>query len=142
MLLHTGGRAGAMGKVDVAPASRQEETLACLRGQDLAGRFHAWRGRSGQRYLTTVYDIDRGDPAAGLPDLGPAVLMAVVRRQTGTRAIEAAVVVERGSDWTGAVRRLQHRADEWHVHLLAEDRTARLAACDDLHGAPGLAIVA
>ena len=147
MLLQVDDRAGSTFKAGSTsgaggPVRNREAALACLLGQDLAGRFHAWCGRSGRRYLTTIYDIDRSDPAANLPDLGPAVLMAVTRDQTGTRAIAAAAVVERGSDWTGAVARLQDRADEWHVHLLAEDRSARVAARDDLYGAPELAIVA
>lgn len=125
---------------------RREEPLACLRDQAIAGRFHAWHGRSGRRYLATVYVIDHACPTAGLPDLGPAVLMAV-SRQGGLRTVTSVVAVERGSEWARAVARLHGGADEWHVHLLAPDRAARAAALADLHivadfAMPELAIVA
>ncbi len=120
---------------------RREEPLACLREQAIAGRFHAWHGRSSRRYLATIYHIDHEDPAACLPDLGPAVLLAVSRR-AGARTIVGSMAVERGSDWAQAVARLHGRADEWHVHLLAPDRAARAAVLADLHGGADLAIVA
>ena len=122
-------------------SQRRERSLACLSGEAFAARFHAWRGVTGTRYLTTVYEVDRRDPGGGLPDLGPAVLLAVVRRLSG-RVIVAAAAVERGSDWSRAVACLHGRADEWHVHLLAEGRAARAAALADLQPAPALAVVA
>ena len=121
--------------------SCREEPLACLRDQAITGRFHAWHGRSGRRYLATVYPIDHNEPAASLPDLGPAVLMAVSHGHSG-RAITGALVIERSSEWIRAVARLHARADEWHVHLLAADRAARTAVLADLRALPDLAIVA
>ena len=109
----------------------REHPLACLREGVMASRFHAWHGRSGERYLATVYPIDPNDPADCLPDLGPAVLLAVARRGTA-RVIVDALVVERGSDWTRAVTWMHPDADEWHVHLLAADRSARNAVLADL----------
>lgn len=67
--------------------------------------------------------------------------MAVSHGHRG-RAIIGALVIERASDWARAVARLHARADEWHVHLLADDRTARAAVLADLQAMPDLAIVA
>ena len=57
-----GGRAG--------PASAP---LAALAGGALAHRFHAWRGRSGRRYIFSVYALGE------CPDYAGAVIAAVAR---------------------------------------------------------------
>jgi hypothetical protein len=119
----------------------REAPLACLRGDAMTARFHRWHGRSGARYVATVYPIDHRDPMAGLPDLGPAVLIAVARHGA-VRDMVGLVAIERDSDWAKAVARLHPGADEWHVHLLARDRSARAAALADLGFSQRLAIVA
>ena len=128
-----GASPGAMG--------RREAPLACLLGDSMAARFHRWHGQSGARYVATVYTIDHRDPMAGLPDLGPAVLIAVARRGA-LRDMVGLVAVERESDWAKAVARLHPGADEWHVHLLGQDRSARAAVLADLGFSQRLAIVA
>lgn len=91
-------------------------------------RFTAWRGRSGRRYVASVFAI--GDAhALGFTD---AVLLAVsgdrhilAARDSGPFGIEAAL-----TRWQQAVA--QAGASEIHVHLLAEDGISRRAALLDL----------
>lgn len=91
-------------------------------------RFTAWRGRSGRRYVASVFQVG-DDHALGFTD---AVLLAVApdrsiiaARDSGPFGIEAAL-----TRWRGAVR--QAGACEIHVHLLAEDGISRRAALLDL----------
>jgi hypothetical protein len=119
------------------PSSRppSEARLACLGNEAIGARFHAWRGLSGRRYVVSVFPIDHAAPAAGLPDLGPAVLIAVAR-QDDRRVKTSARSLERPRDWRGAAEALHADADEWHVHLLAESPAARMAVLADILAAP------
>ena len=120
---------------------RRERPLACLQGDVMTARVHAWHGRSGRRYLVTVYPVDHDDPAVALPDLGQAVLIAVARHGAA-RVPLGMVAIERASDWSRAVTRLHAGVDEWHVHLLASDRAARGAVLADLGAEQRIADVA
>lgn len=91
-------------------------------------RFTAWRGRSGRRYIASVFPITDAT-ALGYAD---AVLMAVsadrrilAARDSGPFGLEGALL-----RWRDAVR--EAGAVELHLHLLAEDETARDAALRDL----------
>ena len=91
-------------------------------------RFTAWRGRSGRRYVASIFAIGDGH-ALGFTD---AVLLAVsadrrilAARDSGPFGIEAAL-----TRWQQAVA--QAGASEIHVHLLAEDGITRRAALLDL----------
>lgn len=91
-------------------------------------RFTAWRGRSGRRYVASVFAIQDGH-ALGFTD---AVLLAVspdrkivAARDSGPFGIDAAL-----TRWRDAVA--MAGASEIHVHLLAEDSTGRRAALCDL----------
>jgi len=91
-------------------------------------RFTAWRGRSGRRYVASVFAIDDSH-ALGFTD---AVLLAispdrrvVAARDSGPFGIEAAL-----GRWQRAVAAAG--AAEIHVHLLAEDGLSRRAALLDL----------
>jgi hypothetical protein len=91
-------------------------------------RFTAWRGRSGRRYVASVFSVS-DDHALGFSD---AVLLAVspqreilAARDSGPFGIEAAL-----TRWRQAVRAAG--ACEIHVHLLAEDGISRRAALLDL----------
>lgn len=91
-------------------------------------RFTAWRGRSGQRYVASVFPV-ADDHALSFTD---AVLLAVSQdrrilaaRDSGVFGIEAAL-----TRWRNAV--LAAGAHEIHVHLLAEDGISRRAALLDL----------
>ncbi|WP_439496213.1 hypothetical protein [Bosea sp. (in: a-proteobacteria)] len=113
---------------DAAPA-----TAACempLRSGAGLGerRFTAWRGRSGRRYVASVFTIT-DEHALGFTD---AVLLAVssdrriiAARDSGPFGVEAAL-----GRWRRAVALAG--ASEIHVHLLAEDGMTRRAALLDL----------
>ncbi len=91
-------------------------------------RFTAWRGRSGRRYVASIFPV--GDAhALGFTD---AVLLAVsadrrilAARDSGPFGVEAAL-----TRWQRAVEAAG--ATEIHVHLLAEDGVSRRAALLDL----------
>ncbi len=91
-------------------------------------RFTAWRGRSGRRYVATIFAV-ADDHALGFTD---AVLLAVsaerhviAARDSGPFGVESALM-----RWRGAV--MDAGASEIHVHLLAEDGMTRRAALLDL----------
>ncbi|CAH1668146.1 conserved hypothetical protein [Hyphomicrobiales bacterium] len=91
-------------------------------------RFTAWRGRSGRRYVASVFAIDDSH-ALGFTD---AVLLAIspdrriiAARDSGPFGVEAAL-----GRWQRAI--LAAGAAEIHVHLLAEDGLSRRAALLDL----------
>lgn len=91
-------------------------------------RFTAWRGRSGRRYVASVFSVT-DDHALGFSD---AVLLAVTperrivaARESGPFGIEAAL-----TRWRRSVALAG--AAEIHVHLLAEDGLSRRAALLDL----------
>ena len=91
-------------------------------------RFTAWRGRSGRRYVASVF-ATADDHALGFTD---AVLLAVsadrrilAARESGPFGVEAAL-----RRWQRSVAAAG--ATEIHVHLLAEDGISRRAALLDL----------
>lgn len=91
-------------------------------------RFTAWRGRSGRRYVASIFGV-MDDHALGFTD---AVLLAVsaerevvAARDSGPFGIEAAL-----TRWRQSV--VAAGACEIHVHLLAEDGVSRRAALLDL----------
>lgn len=106
-----------------------ETPLRSLAGAELPGRrFTAWRGRSGRRYVASVFAV-ADDHALGFRD---AVLLAV----SGDRRILAARDGG-GPDTAEALERWRQAAaaagaGEIHVHLLAEDAPSRRAALRDL----------
>jgi hypothetical protein len=113
------------------PPSIQIESLTGLSGSSLSDRFRSWRGRSGRRYIFSIFrDWEAGS------DLRDAVVAAVERRSDGSRRI---VLV----DLTGAFPELllQGRAlaearaqgaNELHVHLLATSAAERRTIVADL----------
>lgn len=91
-------------------------------------RFTAWRGRSGRRYVASIFAV-QDLHALGFTD---AVLLAVspervivAARDSGPFGSEAAL-----TRWRDAVALAG--ASEIHVHLLAEDGFSRRAALLDL----------
>lgn len=112
---------------DDEPAAACEIPLRSAAAQG-ERRFTAWRGRSGRRYVASVFGVS--DPhALGFTD---AVLLAVsadrrilAARESGPFGIEAAL-----TRWQRAVA--QAGAQEIHVHLLAEDGASRREALRDL----------
>lgn len=109
------------------PTPAREAPLRSLAGS-ASRRFTAWRGRSGRRYVASVFAA-QDDHALGFSD---AVLLAIsaerriiAARESGQLGIEAAL--ER---WRGTA--VAAGATEIHVHLLAEDGASRRAALRDL----------
>jgi hypothetical protein len=91
-------------------------------------RFTAWRGRSGRRYVASVF---RAHDASALTFVD-AVLLAVSSdrkvlavRDSGPFGVEAALGLWRGQCVAAG-------AAEFHVHLLAEDSESRRQALIDL----------
>jgi hypothetical protein len=99
------------------------EPLGSLFPVGLARRFHRWKGRSGRRYIVSVY------PASSAPDYAEAVVIAVRRTPAG-RHILGVAAVEPGRERPA----LPAEADEIHFHLLAEDPGSRRAVAEDLDG--------
>jgi len=118
-------------------AAKANAPLDSLSGGALATRFHGWLGRSGRRYVCSVYPVDLANSSAGLPDLDRAVVIAVAFDRQGER-YPVAIFEAHWRDGSLARGRaaldaaLKARAREWHVHLLAESAAARRAAIADL----------
>ncbi|MBL8571230.1 MAG: hypothetical protein JNK84_19320 [Phreatobacter sp.] len=91
----------------------------------LVSRFHAWRGASGRRYLATVHG------AGEAPAYEGAVIVLARREPDGTRL---AVWAGRAPRTPRALARLAQmkRAEEVHVHLIAERDEERAAVEADL----------
>ncbi|MBN9061707.1 MAG: hypothetical protein BGP06_20850 [Rhizobiales bacterium 65-9] len=93
-------------------------------------RFCAWRGLSGQRYVTSIYRF------ADCPDYENVVALAVRRDGDGRRTILAGLdlgafpIVALNGETMRAAR--EQGANEIHLHLLADTPAARAAAIDDL----------
>ncbi len=116
------------------PASN--EPLVGLIGSDLSGRFRHWSGVSGRRYLFSIFPLTRPAAIEEAPRFHDAVILAVLRNDTGERRILAA-------DETGALPDLFYGsaqlrnavaagANEIHVHLLTDDAKGRAALLRDL----------
>ena len=102
----------------------------------LSDRFRAWRGRSGRRYVFSVFRVEAG--LDHLPLEAEAVVIAVLRNPDGTR--HRLWVDETGRDphrffRSDRIRSLAARPNaELHLHLLADTDLERQAAVGDLDG--------
>lgn len=110
--------------------------LASLAGGELAARFHAWCGRSGRRYICSVFPVEPHDPTGGLPDFAEAIVIAVKVDAAGHRRVVGFCQSEHGA---GPVARhafvmasVGAGAQHWHVHLLTADPEKRRAAIEDI----------
>ena len=109
---------------------RGGSALAALAGMPISSQFCSWRGRSGRRYVFSVY------PASECPPFCGAILLAAVREAKGRRRVLS--VRETGAFPEPAVARAQNelkvfgRAAELHLHLLAASPEERAAALADL----------
>ena len=116
-----------------AAPSRGDQPLTGLSGSGLADRFRAWQGRSGRRYVFSVFRMGCG--LDELPLEAGAVVVAAVRQADGTRRKLWVAEIGRDLDELGAARldRLAARPDcELHLHLLASTPAERRAVADDL----------
>jgi hypothetical protein len=124
----------------IAPAGdRQDRTggeaLAPLAGTPIASRFCSWIGRSGRRYVFSVYH------AADCPAFRDGVLLAAVRDMTGQR--RAVLARDTGAFPEPVVAKAQRELMpygphvELHLHLLAASPAERAAMVADLAVAQG-----
>ncbi|GGC92427.1 hypothetical protein [Chelatococcus reniformis] len=121
---------GAARVLEVAGAAREMPLAAMAEGSHgLALR--AWRGRSGKRYVVSVYPLDDADS-----DYAGALLLAVSRDADGSRRLmearESSDLAFTGYNgrWLAAMR--NRGANELHVHLLAANHEARRRTMVDL----------
>jgi len=123
--------------------------LTCYTGGSLARRFHSWSGRSGRRYICSVFPMRAGEPQSGFPEFVDAIVVAVGVAADGLRTplsffecseANAGASSERAKLLAEALAQL---VCEWHVHLLATDPELRRRVIQDLesswfgdHGQP------
>ena len=119
--------------------------LASLTDQPLERRFHAWSGRSGRRYVCSVFPAEFEQPGAGLPDFTGALVLAVGVAADGLRSPLAlhdsgdgdAAALDRRRMFLAAAQ--GQGACEWHVYLLAPEAEHRRLVMADLAGTAGAA---
>jgi hypothetical protein len=91
-------------------------------------RFTAWRGRSGKRYVASVFPI-HDDAALGFVDVIVLAVtpgrQVVAARDSGPFGVESAL-----TRWRDAA--MSAGATEIHVHLLADSANERRRALIDL----------
>lgn len=115
----------------------RDRPLSGLAGSSLADRFRAWTGRSGRRYVFSVFSIESAsNDLDRLPLAEEAVAMGVLLSGSGTRTVlwvagTGACPASFVKD--GRVRALHAVGRcELHLHLLAGNRDERRAVLDDL----------
>ena len=115
----------------------RDHALSGLVGSSVADRFRAWTGRSGRRYVFSVFPIV-GPPADldHLPLVDESVALGVQRSGSGTRTVLWAAgtgdcpVTFLESDRMRALHALGRC--ELHLHLLAGSRDERRTVLADL----------
>ena len=110
-----------------ATAEPRHEPLRAGAGLALVRRFHAWRGRSGRRYEVSAYE------ASAAPDYAGVVALAVRRTPDGRLTMLGAVARD-SEDVSLVANPAFARADEIHLHLLAENEAERAKVVRDLAG--------
>jgi len=113
--------------------------LESLVGGVLAGRFHAWRGASGHRYICSVFPVNGMEPDGGLPDYAEAIVIAVAPGAAHARRMVSLCHCEPSADATAReffiAQAVATGAVEWHVHFLAMDMEQRCAVIADIEAA-------
>lgn len=90
----------------------------------------AWRGKSGRRYAGIRYTVN----AASAAPEGPAVVVAVKRRDVGHPTLIGARRLESGMDFEAMRARIRRTgADEIFIHRLSETEAERSAVVRDLY---------
>ena len=96
-------------------ASPRGETLPSLAGsRGLRDRFYAWRGKSGQRYVCSVF---RDGEEGFIADVTDGAIIGVARADALSRPV--CVIDAHRSPGTQALRALGRELGvvEWHVHF-------------------------
>ena len=122
----------------VTAASRQpdaDQPLAGLAGSPLSDRFRHWSGLSGKRYLFSTFRLPARDPMADVPRYADTVVLAVRRREDGSRTIllvaDTGPVPDLVFDGQSMREALASGANELHMHLLADRVASRQAIVND-----------
>lgn len=120
-------------------ASVREEALRALADLGETMPLTAWRGRSGRRYVVSVFPADAPPPTDGggvllavarAPDGGAVLLGSIgLDRQDGIEPDQAACA-DALARWRDIMR--ARGACEWHLHLLVTRRLAQEAMRADL----------
>ena len=120
------------------PADVARHTAAVgVAGSAVADRFCFWRGRSGRRYVFSVYRTASAAEIAAAPRYADAVVIAARRAGDNRRALrvcDTGALPELLMDGP-ADTALGAGADELHFHLLAGSVAERRAVAEDLGGA-------
>lgn len=115
------------GETACAGAVPRSAPLAALRHSDLAQRFHSWHGRSGRRYICSIFAC-----AEEAFSFDNAVAIAVVLDVAGRRHALAAMQTGNGAGSASCGFASRSGGLEWHVHLLKDGIVAAQAVFDDL----------
>jgi hypothetical protein len=118
-------------------ASVANAPLECLAGGALATRFHSWKGRSGERYICSVFPVQLEDERGGLPEFDEAIVIGVAHDALGRRRMLGVFESDASKDQmiadpSGLFASLKVSAVEWHIHLLAQDAHDRQKVIEDL----------
>lgn len=118
-----------------APQRGLPSLLEGLSGTAVADRFCAWAGRSGRRYIFSVFALDAQADAASVPLARNAIALMVRRPAQGSRRVVWAERIET-EETVAAVRRAAAQAGpegrEIHLHFLSVEPGERRAAFADL----------
>lgn len=120
-----------------APEWGLPSSLEGLSGTAVADRFCAWAGRSGRRYIFSVFALDAQADAASVPLARAAIALMVRRPAQGSRRVVWAERIET-EETVAAVRRAAAAAQagpeghEMHLHFLSVEPGERRAAFADL----------
>lgn len=123
-------------RADGGSDESRDKALLGLAGSSVADRFRAWTGRSGRRYVFSVFPVGASGDLDRLPLADDAVAMGVQRSDGGTRTVLWVAGVGGcpasflDSNRVRALRALERC--ELHFHLLAADRDERQAVIADL----------
>jgi hypothetical protein len=122
-------------ETDAPSPAVDNQALASLADEKLAGRFRHWRGASGRRYIFSLYEPE------SCPAYDDAVLIVAVKFPGGVRRIMT--ICDTGSLPELALARAHEAATEsgesieCHIHLLAASRDERAAVIEDLRPTDG-----
>ena len=118
--------------VNAAAAFRAEADALAPRRPDgaQASDFQFWSGRSGRRYVHTIFDL------IGCPRV-PACSYVLVKRDAGGARTPLRIGTVSAEAWSLNLAEIRHRAaqlgaNEVHLHLIASDVATRLQVAEDL----------
>ena len=110
--------------------------LEALYGSQLGRKFQAWSGKSGRRYVCSVFSA--GDAAAmeAARSYDSAVILAIRCDVSGVKTLVGMGETGHFPDlfWYGSAMAalLAQGVEEFHVHLMAETPAARQSVLQDL----------